>query len=323
MRAWTHDCLRRTAADVEERKQKHMLREAKTVEKMWVAQAVAALVAGVATLYTHVVLLEYLSRREPATTTLPLAVAACLTLMGTRSKWFVLGALMALAYVYALMRGLWYEPPFKWEMCAATPTYETFVVTIPRSEWRSHFLRHQLTEREGLPYSLVGGVDARDFPTFANLFEGRPVVTVQQSMHDEALLLSHTLAIAKPVFTEWVVVFEDDAQLLDGFADKLERVLCAYSEMDVVWLDTRTSMHYGVFGDISDSAAGMAYKAGAASRVSEMLMAGSPERTEAESRNVYPSFDVLLAWFCNSGLLRCGAAGLVRESDLGAFRTQI
>jgi len=130
-------------------------------------------------------------------------------------------------------------------------------------------------------------------------------------------------AAAQTANTDWAILFEDDAQLLPAF-DAIRDVLCYFENMNVVMLDTRTSIIYVNEGRIPGSMAGVAYATKSLEHVANMFSYDAPERIMAEKHMPadYVAIDTLMAWYCNKGFLTCGAAGLVKESNAGKARTR-
>ena len=274
----------------------------------------------------------YFSTREPAQDSFPIIVGAgtWLLLSGLllmKRNEVVVRTVFAFSGVALLgerawyLRGAWYVP-LRHQDC--TTSFETVVISIPRSAWRAGTIQHQLQLLGSVP-KLARGVDARDFDSFEELVAPRRVSRPPNWLHDEALLMGHIAAMRSAASkTEWVLIFEDDAQLLPKFASAINETLCYHKDRDAVWLDTRTAVVYvGEGGRFTGSMAGMAYKSASLRVIARMMEYDSPERFAADrDLGFIVGVDTVMAWFCNHGLVRCGVSALVRESNIGTFRTK-
>ncbi len=191
--------------------------------------------------------------------------------------------------------------------CVQGTRIEFFVMTIPRNKIRfMKFEAHMQNKR--IEYTELAGVDA--------LLSGSGPERVH--MGDFVFVLGIRRALLSMLThgdSEWVLLFEDDANLFDWSLKKIHNAACHYKDADMIWLDTRGAVDWFFLGSVSGGMVGTLFRRSSIMKVYELMdPEGEMFQESLFSYNPTGKNDDYLAHLCKRGILKCAQTPLVRES---------
>lgn len=184
------------------------------------------------------------------------------------------------------------------------------VISIPRNAQRLSDTMAAM-DRAGIDVTVVMGVDGAEYSNMSALFRDQQLHYGghQVAIKEAALSLSfrRALLLQTAATAEWVVLFEDDASPVSWFRQCL---LSSVVNVDVVWLDTRETFVWHLFGALACCTSGIMYRRASIPKILALL---EPEIAKQP-------FDLALASLCRRFLLQCSFLPLVIESGAVSSR---
>lgn len=203
--------------------------------------------------------------------------------------------------------------PFYWY--DGNESFDVVMFTVKRSVERQEIFRENYQFASLPRYSTYYGAHDKDDIT---------ELTTPRQRGNYALYMNfinatkNSFKIKRP--KKWILMFADDAYIYPWFAHRFRSALYWYDGYDIIWLDTTNALGWVLLRRVYSRISGIAFSSNSLSKIATLLDFNNELYVKHiknwTSDNPPYYLDIVLAEYCNLGVLRCAHMPISHDRGL-------
>lgn len=195
--------------------------------------------------------------------------------------------------------------------------FDVVLFSIPSNAIRRELFREHYSKIRRMPsFTTYYGMDKNQFnKTFLKTERDKGNYAYYLSLK-EAFFTNFNISNPQ----KWILMFEDDAVTLPYFRNRLSATMYDFDGYDILWLDTTNSLGWVTLRKVYNGFTGIVFASNSLKKISALLEFDNPyyEKHIKHWSNENPPYylDIVLAEYCNLGILTCAHSPIVHPSGL-------